>query len=636
MEQISVLYKKEMARDLRGETSMRVRLGLIDLDAATTITGLTGSAPAAFSRIASTTQENAVPVRVYATFEPARMRLDGSQIIMPAENPCAEGYVSAALAGADGTFAQPPVIDIAFFKTHKVAALTFTFDRAGGGWPSLFRIEAWRGTQKLLTENAAPTTAEFVSGSSITNFDRLRLTFLRSAKLFQRARLQQIMFGVGLVMDGTTLQTLTRTEEVDPLSRRLPVGKFSFSIDNTDAKYNPDDPSKIWDLMELQSPIWLQYGQEIREGLRWRDGLGQTWAEAELRTWRAALFGGTVEIVNGGRYYLTSQPTVQNDTASFEAHTILDRMTQPFLLSTWRAGQVQTLYDLAVSVLQSADLPLLDAGQVPWRLWSGLRNLTTAAHLPKTSGASCLQLIAHAARCVLFVDRNGYIRIEPAPQEPQDYALDFEVQTDGPPQVEKTPTVRSVACKRYTYAPANDEPTELHRMTYNVSGAASLFVEFSGASTELTLEVLPPETAEGAPPAVTNVTGTLEPYVFGARINLAGVGEAQVVVRGRSLKASSTAHYYDIPGADEHGSIEHVENPIVTDSAMANALAKWSGMYFARRAAYTCACRGEPALNILDTIQTQSLYDNAFLATVVQTELSFDGTLSGRTIVKRI
>lgn len=635
MRETSLLYQKEIRAVQRADASARIRLGLMDLDAVTTVTQLSGSSDADFSRIASSVYEDGIPQKVYATFEPGRMRLDGSQIIMPAQDPKPQGWVSRQLSGADGVYAEPPCVDIAFSKTHRVIALTFVFDRAAGDWPSDFLIEAWRGQTKILTEQAHPTDAEFVSANRIESFDRLRFTWRASSKPFRRARLQQILFGVGLILDGKRLQQVSQSAETDPLSRRLPTSKFSFSVLNFDGAYNPDDPSARWELMEQQSPIWLQWGQRIRKGLTWGDMLTQTWESLETSTWGQIFRGGYTEIFDGGRYYLTSQPTVQGNTAKFEAHTILDRMKETFLKSVW---QTQALYDMAQSVLLDAELPLLDNGVQPWKLWEGLKSISTQAYLPNTSGANCLQLIANAACCVLFVDRDGYIRIEPAPQEVHDYALDFSAQTGSYPTVEKTPTVRSVGCKQYTYAldASQTEPSELHKMTYNVSGTASLFIEFSGPSAQVTLEVLPPEVPEGAPPATTNVTGALVPYVHSARVNLTGNGEAQIVLRGRAIQASHSIAYQDIPNADEHGGIEHMENPLVTDSARANAIAKWAAAYFARRTAYTFTHRGDPSIDPLDNVHIQSRYDADFAATVVYSETQFDGTLTAKAVVKRL
>lgn len=613
------LYQKEIRANPRGNAMARVRLGLMDLDAKTTVTQLAGSTNADFSRIGSALYDDGIPQTVYATFEQGRMRLDKSQIILPAENPQAQGWVSAQLSGADGVYANPPCVDISFSKIHRVVALTFVFDRAAGDWPSDFLIEAWRGQTKILTEQARPTAAEFVSANKIENFDRLRFTWHASAKPYRRARLQQILFGIGIILDGTLLQQVTQNAETDPLSRRLPKNDVSFSILNLNGVYNPDDPSSYWELMEQQSPIWLQWGQEIRTGLTWGDMRLQTWESLETSTWGAILRGGYTEIVDGGRYYLTAQPTLQGDTASFSGHTVLDRMQQPFLKTIW---QPQTLYALAESVLLDAELPLLDEDMRPWKLWDGLRTLTTSAYLPKTSGANCLQLIANAACCALFVDRDGYIRIQPAPQEIHACALDFNMQTGGNPSVEKTPTVRSVACKTYTYQPSGEE-TELHKMTYNVSGTSSLFIEFPSPSTEIVIEV-------------TGASETHELYVHGVRLHLVGSGSAAVLIRGKRLESSSSNVYVSLDNADENGSIETVANPLITDTNAARTLARHTANYLARRTAYLFTHRGDPAIDPLDNIHTQSRYDADFPATVVRSETKFNGMLTASSVVKRL
>ncbi|MEG2454596.1 MAG: hypothetical protein RSB20_06990, partial [Clostridia bacterium] len=83
--------------------------------------------------------------------------------------------------------------------------------------PSEIIIEAWNSGKKLLSETAHPTNFTFVSASAISDFDELSITFIKSNVPFRRARLSQIIFGVGITIRPEELIQLSQCSEVDPL-----------------------------------------------------------------------------------------------------------------------------------------------------------------------------------------------------------------------------------------------------------------------------------------------------------------------------------------------------------------------------------------------------------------------------------
>ena len=125
---VSAAYRHAMRRQVRDQGYVRLQFGIFDAsapgDAAVTVP------PGTWYSDVSVLDGGESPVRVsYATFEWDRMRLDGTQRLLPESGAelAAQGFVSAALCGADGVFASPPVVSVAFGTVHSMAGLTLDF-----------------------------------------------------------------------------------------------------------------------------------------------------------------------------------------------------------------------------------------------------------------------------------------------------------------------------------------------------------------------------------------------------------------------------------------------------------------------------------------------------------------------------
>ena len=536
--------------------------------------------------------------------------------------------MSREISGEDGAFREPPVIDLRFSKTHTVAALTFTFDVSTGDYCSRLRLEAWNGGEVLLDKIYQPDGPEWESGDAIKRFDRIRLTFLQTVPARRRARIQQLVFGIGVVFDEGTVMNASQRLEVDPLSRRLPTGNFDFTVVNVNQfgsggqhLYDPDNPEGIWRYIERRNPIRMQYGQELTSGMTWGDLATETWATLEESTWGTIYEGGMVSWLEGGRYYLTATPTVSGLTASFSAQDALGLMDGTYEKGVYD-GQPHTLYDLAQEVLEDAGLPQILQGVKPWKLWEGLKELTTTAPLTPAPHRECLQRIAHAACCVLYADREGYVRIEPAPVEDTGRALGLR-EVLGDPAAEKTATLRAVTCRAYSWYP-EEKTGELAKADAVLEGRTAVHVSLSSAG------VVDDVTVTGGTAVETAV------YAQAVDLVLEGTGTAHISVTGRKLTQSAAVVSAPVEGADENAAVEEIDNTLITDAARALAVARWERDWLLYRTTYTLDTRGTPELDPLDVIRMDSQFEENFPARVLQVQTDYDGGMSGTMIAKRM
>lgn len=625
MQLTSPAYQEEMARQYRGQTFIRVMFGAMDVDAATTITARQAATGLYFSTLDGLELEGAVPLRTYATFEPGRMLADGALLVAPAlgESAAPQGYVSELISGADGAFSPAPFVDFSFSKTHSVIGLTFVFDRSCGDYPARLRVEAWRGGECITSEVCTPTGADYEFIHKIDRFDRLRFTWLASAVPYRRARLQQVLFGLGIRFDGSTVEKATWKDEVDPLSRKLPTGDFSFTVTDPTGMYDPDAPQGIWEYIDLRSPVDVALGQRITRGLTWADLFRYSWFDAELNDWGTIYEGGSTEWVPCGRYYLTAQPTLDNMSVTFACKAVLSLADTTYSTGVWRPGGI-TLYDLALDVLRAAGLPEYQEGVPYWHLWDGLKNITTTAPLPKSSCRECLQLIANAACCVLYTDRSGYIHLEPQGGTDDPLYLDFGTQIQDTQTVSKLPTLQAVRARAYTYAPKAEEPRELVKTPLTLSGTTTLHLEYSAAA----------NVSVTVTPATVGVHYTA--YTYGMELTLTGSGPVEVVVTGVELESSSELVRINVPDADENGEVETISNPLITSTAQARAVARWTMDYLLNRSTYEAEYRGDPSLDAGDGIDLQSRFATRFPTLLLAHELDYDGTIAGKITTKRM
>lgn len=632
MQRVSSLYQTETSKQIAAQGYLRITFGLTDTDAAATCTP-EAPAQAYYARPESMLREDA-PKSVYATFEPGRMRLDGTQRIAPRRGEAdalrAEGFVSAALSDETGAFAaaEVPALTLRFSKAHTVPGLTFTFDAVCGDWPAALWLAAYAGETPLLEKTYAPDAAVWTSPDAIERFDRLELRFLRTARPFRRARLQQLLFGFGLVFDNHSITAASRKAELDPIGRRLPVNTFDFTIVNVNSLtgagqylFDPDNAQGVYRYISEQNPVRVAYGQRLPAGMTWGDAAAGSWGALELSGWREVYEGGVTEWVPGGRYYLTGQPTADGLTAAFKAHDALTGLTEPFRKGVYAPGG-RTLYALALEVLEDSGLPRFDPNAPPWKLWEGLADFTTTAPLPAKPHRELLQLIAHAACCVLFTDREGYVRIEPLCAQQTGRLMDFHEML-GRPKVSQIPTLRAVECPAYAYLP-EEKRSELHKEDVAVDGTARLALTFPQAA-DVSVAV------DGA----RVVSETL--WAGAAQLVLEGGGTAHVTVTGRKLAQSKRVVTAAVAGPDENGGVETLDNPLVTDAAHARLVAEWVRDWLLLRSTYDFDCRGAPELDAGDTILTQSQFaPYTAPACVLKSELTYSGGLRGKMTVKRL
>ena len=138
----------------------------------------------------------------YATLEHNRWMLDGTFGIFPDTAADVTGqvaYIGDALAGADGSFAAAPWVELQFSGVSVLQACSIYFPGDEyDGVPLDFTVEVKQGGtayySKSFTGNQAATVA--LSGFTVNNPDAIRVTVNKWSLPYRRMRLVEIVPGI--------------------------------------------------------------------------------------------------------------------------------------------------------------------------------------------------------------------------------------------------------------------------------------------------------------------------------------------------------------------------------------------------------------------------------------------------------
>lgn len=335
----------------------------------------------------------------YATLETNLWMLDGTFKIIPDGPPYGNnGYIGSALSRVDGTYSTAPTITIQFSKVFSalIPGLTITWGAAYNEWAESFKVKAYNGAtvvaQKNVEGNSDLTSVLLID---IYNYDKITIEVLKWCKSNRRARIESVIIGIERVYTKSEIMDYRHSIEVDPLSAALPKSEIHFEISNLNGEYNPDNPTGTEKYLMERQAVHVRYGYKLGENIEW---------------------------IKAGTFYTNEWETPQNGiTASFTARDLLEFMNDMY------SGVVSgSLYDVAISALEQADLPLSDKSTARWIIDSSLKNIMApdGADLSDYTLAEVLQLVANAGCCVLYQDREGYLHIEPLPAGLSDYRID--------------------------------------------------------------------------------------------------------------------------------------------------------------------------------------------------------------------
>lgn len=170
----------------------------------------------------------------YATFELNRWTLGGdSQIILPDSNAGQRGYISEAMTGADGSFANPPVFTKTFDVPHDLPVLAIRFDTVLNEFPGAVQVKYYHDDTLLDTQTAAIDSVEvYVSSNLAIECTKIEVTMIGNLP-YWRARVTKVYyretdFTLDFTSIGENSQKISKIDELKSVS----VARYSYTASN--------------------------------------------------------------------------------------------------------------------------------------------------------------------------------------------------------------------------------------------------------------------------------------------------------------------------------------------------------------------------------------------------------------------
>ena len=426
MQEVSQAWKDAHRKTLLNESDVEIALDMANPDALADVESIDNGA-AYISDTPEVTSEVDNPTIAYGTFEQNIWVLNNTRKSIPVNDYKDGGYVGDVISNAEGVFdVKIPTITLQFSKVFDtiIPGVTITWGTAYGEYATHFIVTAYNDNTVVATKEIHDNSSVIsVVDLDIVNYNRITIQVLRWCLPNHRARVDEIFVGWHYIYKKSNLMGYTHNQTVDPISTSLPKSEIKFSIENSNGQYNPynlDGFSKY--LMERQKV-------QTRYGLKQDDN--------------------TMEWIKGGTFYLSEWYAKQNGlSADFTARDILEFMSDHYK-DTISKVTPRKLVNIANNILIAANLPLTATGERNWELKID-SSISTTAPIPDDTMANCLQLIANASRCVLYVDRDGKLHIEPIGETNTDYAI-TAFNAYSKPEITLSKSLKAVVVKCYTY-----------------------------------------------------------------------------------------------------------------------------------------------------------------------------------------
>lgn len=581
MKVVSKEYKKITNQIIRPTSLFQASLEMIDRSVESDATVITSEQTPFATGVFDKVHEGD-----YATFEKNFFEVGSNLRILPESNYLKNGYVSQAMSDENGDFQESsgdeyneefprgiPILEFTFRSVRNFIAMTYEFARS---YPTKIRVTYYLDGKQRGQFISTPNDVNFVDAENhIYDCDRITFEFLSLSKPNQRLRIARMLFGYEKKFEMKDIISTNHTLSVDPISSSLPYEKLALKVNNLDKDYNPDNPQGTWVYFTNGQPLSIRYGVKIGDRTEW---------------------------VEAGRLLLSDAPTVDRNTANFEAVDVLSTLTNVYYKGEWRAGG-RSLYDLALDVLK-------DAGVTAYSLSESLKDVKTMSPLPMIPHRECLQLIANAGECVLYTSNQGVITLEKQTHDdaPVDFYLDFGKMFDKP-VVKKTEKLKSVDVSVHSlYRDA--ALSELCKYeSVAINGEKDIQVEYDAA---VDVEV----TVEGG----ELISSTY--YARTAFLKISAESDVNIRVNGYKIIDDVSVISHKV---NDSGEICPMDNPLVTDTSRAKSLGEWVAEYLKARNSYDANFRQDFTLDINDVVLIKSDFEENIPARVTKLQYKLPG-----------
>ena len=268
MIQSSEAYRAAVTGDSR-RMLLRAVIDIIDPDITYTTPTSSGQAP--FSQPGQLHDKEMEISPNYATLERNRWLLDGSFLIYPDnyQGSGQQGFSGDVLSGDDGTFTDPPWVQLNFSNVSILQACSVYFPGADfDGVPDIFTVEVIQGGTAYFTQTVTGNREEWAAfdGFTVQNPDCIKITVSKWSLPGRRMRIPEIIPGIYEAWTGDMIAAFTVTQQANFACLALPYGTCTLSMDNLDRRFEPRSKDGVFQSIEERQGITVSIGPQLPDG----------------------------------------------------------------------------------------------------------------------------------------------------------------------------------------------------------------------------------------------------------------------------------------------------------------------------------------------------------------------------------
>lgn len=210
---------------------------------------------------------------VYATLEPCRWLLDGTQHIMP-DTPSTrdgeQGVWGDLLSGDNGWFSSDKLtINIQGVDTLQMVTIAAT-GLDVDGYPTQMTLNVYSGNLLLHTATAEPTNYIYrFDGFTAIQPTKLELSLTAWSLPKRRFRFIEFLPGLLDAWGGDVIYRMHIVQQADFSNLTIPYASAALEIDNTSKRFDPADKNSIFLSVTARQPIPLFYGVDVGDSFEY-------------------------------------------------------------------------------------------------------------------------------------------------------------------------------------------------------------------------------------------------------------------------------------------------------------------------------------------------------------------------------
>lgn len=582
-------YNEETNKPLRGETFIEIRFGISDPDAPNSST-FTGSEQLIYSN--TNLLDRGVEVsQTYDTLERNRFYLNGIGVLEPEDDYIYQGFVGDLISDDNGNFSTPQYLEVSFDRKFIFAGLSFVFDETRNDYVSDMTISIYSDNSLVETIDSEPNNYRYVVDRDIPECNKIRFGFNKTSTPHRRIRISSLYFGIVDILTDDKIINSTYKNSIDLISTTLPKQSFSFTIFDVDGKYDPENPDSYFKYIENGQSVAVTLKQNIQDSALFKMPICNVYSFGNITTSKAGL---------------VKQITVP-------CSSILDFLDNEYNGQTYSSTGI-TVYDLLTNILNDNDL----GGLI--ELDEYLKDYKTYNIINGKSVKNCIQLLCNMTASSLIITRDGTFKIKRYnDNENTDFAYGFNNILDFP-KASVIPQIRNIISS-YTKIQLNpDGVTEIENIDIANADNTEFTVNYSACnnpqfttSSGLTLNQI---ISKSATQAVLNLTGT-----------------GRLTINGIEIQTSRINKTYKFSDIGEDLSIS---NDLINTELDLDKYIQDMYNYYKNKITYTFSDRGFPEMEVNDKVKFQTNYEGITDGILLETELKFNGAISGGGKVLRL